>query len=138
MRRSTRFLHVTGMRRRGFAASLLLALAGPAAAQAPAAAMVPLMGKRLFGPGGEELGRLVDLVADAEGAPLAVVVDVGGFMGLGSRRIALAWRLLRFRAEPEMVRMVIDLPPDQVVAAPEYRPGDPTTIFNPPGPLSRP
>jgi len=112
--------------------ALLLASPGPAHAQ-PAAPpkMVPLMGKRLFGPGGEELGRLVDLVADADGRPMAVVVDVGGFLGLGSRRVALAWRLLRFRGEGDGARISIEVPPDQVTAAPEFRPDDSATIFDP-------
>jgi hypothetical protein len=110
-------------------AGMLLA-AEPALAQAPV--LVPLMGKRLFGPGGEELGRLVDLVADAEGRPVAVVVDVGGFMGLGSRRVALPWSVLRFRREANMVRLSIEIAPDRVTAAPEFRPDDPTTILTPP------
>lgn len=106
---------------------LLLLLAGPTWAQGP---LVPLMGKRLMGPGGEELGRLVDVIADAEGRPVAAVVDVGGFMGLGSRRVALAWRVLRFSAEGERVHMGTDLPTDAVTAAPEFRPGEPATILD--------
>ena len=111
-----------------------LLLAGQARAQpaAPAAppTMVALMGKRLLGPAGEELGRLVDMVVDAEGRPLAVVVDVGGFMGLGIRRVALAWGLLRFRAEPDTVRLSLEISPERVTAAPEYRPGDPASILS--------
>ncbi len=127
------------------AALLALALplaAAPAAAQSPpvasaattvgAPAMVALMDKRLFGPGGEELGRLVDMVVDAEGRPLAVVADVGGFMGLGIRRVALAWALLRFRVEPDMVRLLVEISADQVTAAPEYRSGDAASILSPP------
>ena len=117
------------MRRRALAA-LLLGAAAPARAQAPA--LVPLMGKRLFGPGGEELGRLVDLIADGEGRPVAAVVDVGGFMGLGSRRVALAWALLRFEPAGERVRLSTGVSPEQVTAAPEYRRGDPATILAPP------
>lgn len=129
----------------GLLLALLLALllvAVPAAAQAPPAGsaqtaataphMVALMGRRLFGPGGEELGRLVDLVVDTEGRPLAVVADVGGFMGLGIRRVALAWGLLRFRVEADMVRVSVEITPDRVTAAPEYRPGEPSTILSPP------
>ena len=56
------------MRGRALVGAVLLASPGPAHAQPTAPPkMVPLMGKRLFGPGGEELGRLVDLVADADG-----------------------------------------------------------------------
>lgn len=106
---------------------LAIALSGAAAAQG---VLVPLMGKRLHGPGGEELGRLVDVVADARGLPVAVVVDVGGFMGLGTRRVAVAWTLLRFRAGDERVQIAIDLPVDVVTAAPEFRPGEPGTVLD--------
>jgi hypothetical protein len=115
------------MRRRGFAALALL-LAAPAWAQDR---LVPLMGKRLIGPGGEELGRVVDIIADATGQPVAAVVDVGGFMGIGSRRVALAWALLRWKPEATFVRLSIDVAPDVVIGAPEFRREDPTTIFDP-------
>lgn len=122
------------MRRRGLAALVLL-VAAQARAQGPAldpqGRLVPLMGKRLVGPGGEELGRVVDIIADANGQPLAAVVDVGGFMGLGSRRVALAWGLLRWRPEASFVRLTIDVAPDVVIGAPEFRREDPATIFDP-------
>lgn len=119
------------MRRALLAGLLLLAVpeAVPAWAQAPA--MVPMMGRRLFTPQGDELGRLVDMVCDATGRPIAAVVDVGGFMGLGSRRIALAWSLLRFTPRGDRVRLVVALPAEVVTAAPEYRPDEPATIYSP-------
>lgn len=118
------------MTRRGLAALLLL-LAGPTQAQSQAGRLVPLMGKRLFGPAGEELGRVVDIIADATGQPVAAVVDVGGFMGIGSRRVALAWSLLRWKPGAEFVRLSIDVAPDVVIGAPEFRREDLSTIFDP-------
>lgn len=113
-------------------AALALLLAAPARAQeAEGRRVVPLMGKRLIGPGGEELGRVVDVIADEGGQPVAAVVDVGGFMGLGSRRIALAWGLLRWQPEPRFVRLATDVAPDVVTSAPEFRREDPATIFDP-------
>ena len=126
------------MRRRGLAALALLLVAparGLAQAQGlaldPKGRLVPLMGKRLVGSGGEELGRVVDIVADANGQPVAAVVDVGGFMGLGSRRVAMAWGLLRWKPEAGIVRLSIDVAPDVVIGAPEFRREDPATIFDP-------
>ena len=126
------------MRRRGLAALALLLVAlaqGLAQAQGlaldPKGRLVPLMGKRLVGSGGEELGRVVDIVADAHGQPVAAVVDVGGFMGLGSRRVAMAWGLLRWKPEAGIVRLSIDVAPDVVIGAPEFRREDPATIFDP-------
>ena len=113
--------------------------AGPAPAQlgtAPLAGpphVIGLMGRRIFTPDAQEIGRVVDMVLDAGGSPVAIVVDVGGFLGLGSRRIALAWSRLDFRSDDERVRIVTSVPPDQISAAPEYRPGDPATIYDPAG-----
>ncbi len=118
------------MRRRGLLALGVL-LAPPALAQTPSPRLVPLMGKRLFGPAGEELGRVVDIIADSTGQPVAAVVDVGGFMGIGSRRVAMAWSLLRWKPEATFVRLSIDVAPDVVIGAPEFRREDPATIFDP-------
>ena len=40
---------------------------------------------------GREIGRIVDVVVDPTGQPRAIVVDVGGFMGVGARRVAVSW-----------------------------------------------
>ncbi len=112
--------------------ALALLLAAPGWAQAlDPSTLVPLMGKRLVGPSGEELGRVVDVVADLQARPVAAVVDVGGFMGLGSRRVAVAWHVLQLRADGDVVRLMIDVAPDVVIAAPDFRPEEPATIFDP-------
>jgi hypothetical protein len=90
-----------------------------------------LMGRRIMAAEGAEIGRVVDLVVDAEGRPRAAVVDVGGFLGIGSRRVALAWRRLAFRGDEGAPRIVTDVPADRLSAAPEYRPGEATSVFDP-------
>jgi len=118
--------------KRRWLGGLALLLVWPARAQSPAPpALVPLMGMLLIGPGGEKLGRVVDVVADLDARLVAAVVDVGGFMGLGSRRVAVAWHVLRLRAGDGVVRLTIDVAPDVVIAAPEFRPDEPATIFDP-------
>jgi hypothetical protein len=120
----------------GGAALALLALPGLSAAPAQGqgqgqAPPVPMMGKRVFAAGGEELGRVVDVVLDLQGRPAAVVIDVGGFMGLGARRVAIAWAFLRLRPDEGGPVLWIDMPPDVVIAAPEFRREDAATIFDP-------
>lgn len=115
-------------RRALLAAILLLAGSGGARGQ-PA---LSILGRRLFGPRGDEIGRLVDVLVDTEGRPIAAIADVGGFMGIGMRRVALEWRLLRFVADADPPRVVVAHDADAVIAAPEYRPDDPTTIFRVP------
>ena len=56
-----------------------------------------ILGKKVQGAAGEDMGRVVDILVDGEGQPRAAIIDFGGFLGVGSRKIAVDWRLLQFR-----------------------------------------
>jgi hypothetical protein len=83
---------------------------------------------------GKEIGRIVDVVVDPAGQPRAIVVDVGGYMGLGARRVAVSWPSVHVPAlDAADKRIVIDLTDAQVRAAPEYTDRTkPATIVGPP------
>ena len=85
---------------------------------------------------GKEIGRIVDVVVDPTGQPRAIVVDVGGYMGLGARRVAVSWPSVHVPAlDAADKRVVIDLTDAQVRAAPEYTDrSKPATIVGPPAP----
>lgn len=62
--------------------------------------MNQLMGTRLMdaeviGAGGESIGPVEDVLLDAEGRILAVLVNVGGFLGIGARNVAIDVNSLR-------------------------------------------
>ena len=78
---------------------------------------------------GEDLGHVVDLVVDRNGSLLAAIVDFGGFLGVGSRKIAVDWRSLHFPKTGALGKMVADLPLDQLRAAPAYKPGEAIVIM---------
>ncbi len=40
-----------------------------------------------------EVGRVIDVLVGDDGKPAALELDVGGFMGVGNRKIAVAWAL---------------------------------------------
>lgn len=61
----------------------------------PASAYTGILGKKIIGPDGKELGLIVDVIVDAQARPHAAVIDFGGFLGVGSRKIAVDWRLLK-------------------------------------------
>ena len=123
-------------------AALLLLLAAPAAAQeAPVAPVVqqpvepnivtPILGRQVLDQTGKAGGRIVDVLVDEYGQTRAAVIDVGGFMGLGQRRIATAWRSLRFN--PTNGEITLLIPADQIGAVPEYNPGTaPVVLASPP------
>jgi hypothetical protein len=43
----------------------------------------------LKGAGGEEIGEVDDVLIDAAGQPVAVTLEVGGFLGVGDREVVL-------------------------------------------------
>ncbi len=74
----------------------------------------------------EDMGRIVDVVVDRAGAARAAVIDFGGFLGVGSRKIAVDWNAMRFTGTKDIT---IDLTRDQVKAAPQYQDGKPIMVL---------
>ena len=70
---------------------------------------------------GKAIGRLVDVLVGADGKPQAAVIDFGGFMGVGSRKIAVQWSTLHFAPANTSNPITLDLSEDQIKAAPEYK-----------------
>jgi hypothetical protein len=79
-----------------------------------------ILGKDVRGAGGTVLGRVVDLLVDGQGQPRAALIDFGGFLGVGSRKIAVDWSALHF-SPAVSDEIVLDLNRDQIKAAPEYK-----------------
>jgi hypothetical protein len=72
------------------------------------------------------MGRLVDVIVDTDGRPRAAIIDFGGFLGVGSRKIAVDWSVLKFvPGEPKGNVITVALTRDQVKAAPEFKEGSP-------------
>jgi len=90
----------------------------------PAEDAEAILGQRVTDPEGKDLGRLVDVLVDANGQPQAAVIDFGGFMGVGNRKVAVHWSALHFRPGDVTHKVVLEMTPDQIKAAPEFR--DPT------------
>ena len=53
-----------------------------------------ILGKNVISPSGEDMGRIVDIMVDRSGQVRAAIIDFGGFLGVGTRKIAVDWRLL--------------------------------------------
>jgi hypothetical protein len=88
----------------------------------------PVLGKDVRSPSGEDMGRIVDIIVDGSGRPRAAVIDFGGFLGVGSRKIVLDWRALHFAPAAQAEQITVDLTRDQVKAAPEYKSGKPVVV----------
>jgi|SRR5579859_1934971 len=91
-----------------------------------------LLGHAVADSEGREFGRIVDLLADGQGRVRAVVVDVGGFMGVGNRKVAVAWSALRFAGGEKGPVMSIAIPPDRIKSWADYIAGRPVAILGAP------
>lgn len=80
-----------------------------------------ILGKDVRSASGQAMGRIVDLLVDETGQPRAAIIDFGGFLGVGTRKIAIDWNTLRFETAGPKEAVVADLDRDQVKAAPEYK-----------------
>lgn len=88
-----------------------------------------VLGKELVA-SGRNAGRIVDVLTDEAGRVRAVVVDYGGFLGVGSRKIAVAWSDLRFDPDGSEGEVITDLPPERLGTAPEVKAGKPVVVIS--------
>ena len=73
----------------------------------------------IYGPGDEKVGTIAHV--HGMGQASEVVVDVGGFLGIGAKAVALAANQLNFmRDEAGSVHATTSLTKDQVKALPEH------------------
>ena len=55
-----------------------------------------VLGRDVRSAADEDMGRIVDIIVDRTGRVRAAVIDFGGFLGVGSRKIVVDWNALRF------------------------------------------
>jgi PRC-barrel domain len=89
-----------------------------------------ILGREVRSAADEDMGRVVDVLVDRTGQVRAAIIDFGGFLGVGSRKIAVDWNALHF-PEPSKPgeRIALELTRDQVKAAPEYKDGQPVVVL---------
>ncbi len=96
-----------------------------------------VLGRDVKSSTGENMGRIVDIIADKSGAVRAAVIDFGGFLGVGSRKIVVDWNALHFgQVQGKNSSITLDLTLDQVKAAPEYKEGTPVVVLGASGSLN--
>ena len=76
----------------------------------------------------QNVGRIVDLLASRSGQVEAAVIEFGGFLGMGSRKIAIEWSALRLETQGKQTVAILDMTRDQLRVAPEYKPDRPIVV----------
>jgi PRC-barrel domain len=95
-----------------------------------------ILGREVRSPANENMGRIVDVIVDREGAVRAAVIDFGGFLGVGSRKIVVDWSALHFGSVAnKRDSITLELTKEQVTAAPEYKQDAPVIVLGAAGRL---
>lgn len=82
----------------------------------------PLVGKKLRSATGADIGRVAGVLVDSSSEPRAVIVKLGGFLGVGVRTVAIDWQTLRVPTAGNGDVFVAGLAPQQLARAPQYKP----------------
>ena len=90
--------------------------------------LISLIDRSVIGREKREIGHVIDVLVDAKGQPAALVVDVGGFMGMGNRRIAIAWERFALAGRKAKDALQLQLSDAQVKSAPAYDGSDEVTV----------
>jgi len=88
-----------------------------------------ILGKPVTNAQGENMGRIVDVIVDKAGVTRAAIIDFGGFLGVGSRQIAVDWAALQFTPAGTAEHITLGLTRDQLKSAPEYQKGKPVVVL---------
>jgi hypothetical protein len=93
-----------------------------------------IVGKSVRSNADEDMGRIVDIIVNQDGHVRAAIIDFGGFLGIGTRKIAVDWRVLKFSPAGKPGGITLELTRNQVRVAPEYKRGEPLVVLGPAGP----
>ena len=80
-----------------------------------------LHGKAIWGPNGESVGDVSDVVLNDQMQITGVIVDVGGVLGIGAKPVALAPEMITLRPEGDEVTLHIAATEAELKAMPEYQ-----------------
>jgi hypothetical protein len=95
-----------------------------------------VLGRDVRSPTDEDMGHIVDVIVDRTGTVRAAVIDFGGFLGVGSRKIVVDWNALHFgRIADKSDSITLELTKAQVAAAPEYKEDKPIVVLGAAGNL---
>jgi len=75
-----------------------------------------LVGVAVYGPDAKQIGKIKDVLIDHSGAAETIVIGIGGFLGFGTKDVAVPFAAIQWRTEPRKVPAT-DSPPVNAPAA---------------------
>ena len=79
-----------------------------------------LMGQEIFGAENESIGEVSDLVVQPDGDTRAALIDVGGFLGIGEKQVAIPFDQIQMQQDGNEPRLTVAMTREQLEQAPAY------------------
>ena len=97
-----------------------------------------LIGTKVRNANKESIGKIDEIYLDKDAKVTVVVISVGGFLGVGSKDVAVKWSDLTIAQDDTSVVLTTSLTKDALMALPDYtkterrKPAPPETAAAPP------
>ena len=79
-----------------------------------------LIGTKVRNAGKESIGKVNEIYLDKDAKVTDVVISVGGFLGVGSKDVAVKWSDITFDQDDTSVVLTTSLTKDALMALPDY------------------
>jgi sporulation protein YlmC with PRC-barrel domain len=91
----------------------------------PAAGTVGIAASRLVGAtventNGDNIGEIHEVLLSADGVTEALIVDVGGFLGMGEHTVLMKWSDVSIRSDNDIFMVATEMTKEQLQTLPEY------------------
>ena len=80
-----------------------------------------LMGATVMGANNEEIGEVGDVLFSQDGQIRAVIVDVGGFLGIGAKEVAIEFESAEVQQQDGEIALFVNATEQQLEEAPEWQ-----------------
>ena len=80
-----------------------------------------LIGTKVRNANKESIGKIDDIYLDKDAKVTDVVISVGGFLGVGSKNVAVKWSDLNFSKDDRSIVIMTSWTKDSLKAMPDYK-----------------
>ena len=80
-----------------------------------------IIGSTVSSPTDENLGDVNDIILASDGSPFALVVGVGGFLGIGEKNVAISYDAIKTSTDADgKLKLTLDTTKEELDAAPAF------------------
>jgi sporulation protein YlmC with PRC-barrel domain len=84
-----------------------------------------VIGSTVYSSKNQKVGSVADLLLDNKGMPVAAVIQLGGFLGMGGKKVTIDLKSMQFVRSSEGDRVIAPVSEEQLKVAADFTPYSP-------------